>query len=170
MRQRRLLAVVGLTVLLAASYLPATSGRARHVADRLAAEHDCPHPLPRVAADSVSGLTPLEKCGVLSAGLAVIDDRLSREAARAGVRDTTSAIVIDRIWVFDEIHVAITTKRYRFRSRVTFDPPRSLGEQMHWGSYWVFSASGGPPDARMLATVWVDQWTGAAHVVGRVAR
>ena len=172
-RRRKLLGLVGVVALLAATYLPATEGHARRVADRLAAEHGCPRPLPPVVLDSVRGLTPAERCGVLSAGLALLDSLDARDARARPAAPPVESVVptTDRVWIFAESYRAPRGRRSRTpRSDPPLYPPLSWREEAFSRSYWVFTLSRGARDDRSMAMVWVDQTTGTAHVYGRSYR
>ena len=129
--------------------------QARRVASRLAVRAGCPRAVPRVESDSVRGLTDVQRCGVLWAGLEALPPA-GAEYVRAHASDLAGVTVL----AFDE---SVATGGDVFADP-HWIPPEPFPDRQRWSSRWSFSvmiSGGGPADA--LTMIHVDKRSGIAR-------
>jgi hypothetical protein len=160
--RRSTLVVVGCLAALAIASAGPSSARAKRVAGRLAARHGCPRPLPPVLGDSLPSLTPMERCGVVAAGLALLPARRATMASHPP-RDPSAPLVVEFVVSLAELDAWGSAGQYNTRMRL--DPPRSFVDDLRRGSYWALGVAGRVGEDVVLYQVWVDRRSGTAHVV-----
>ncbi|HEX6533841.1 MAG TPA: DUF3592 domain-containing protein [Gemmatimonadaceae bacterium] len=131
------------------------------MADALARRAGCPRPLTPILADSVAGLSPAQRCGVVWAALGTLPDGPAARALREG--DTSAVLVLG-------ISDAVTVHGPRpTSSLVSFDPPEPWFERERMGSHWIVSVASLDSEP-LVALIWVDQRSGIARRVIRPGR
>jgi len=160
--RRSTLAVVGCLAALALASAGPSDARVKRVAGRLALQHGCPRPLPPVLGDSLPELTPVERCGVVAAALALLPARRAAMASHRP-RDTSAPLVVEFVVSLAELRAWGSAGRYATRMRL--DPPRSWVDDLRVGSYWALGVAGRVGEDVVLYQVWVDRRSGLAHVV-----
>lgn len=133
---------------------PPTSWSKHRLATALGRGAGCPRPLPPIHGDSLTDLSPVQRCGIVWAALGALPDGPAARALRAG--DTSAVRVLG-------LSESVTGPTWG-RSSVSFAPARPWFEGTRMGSNWMVTVASREREV-FVHEIWVDQRSGTARRV-----